>query len=101
MSLRDQIDEDINIFFDLDEMGSEHQINGRILPVVIDNDLGQKKSQGGLFSCDLFFFARESDLPAVVPGAPLIFDGRPYMVADVVEMDGILQIALEANAGGF
>ena len=101
MSLRDQIEDDINIFFDLDEMGSEHRVDGRSVVVVVDDDQGKKAFPGGTFVCDRLFFVRATDLPDVAPGAPMIFDNRPYMVADVAEMGGILQVALEARAGGF
>ena len=52
MSLREQFDEDLDIFFDLDEMATEHDLQGRKLQLVVDSDQLQKNAlqdPGGIF----------------------------------------------------
>lgn len=108
MSLAEQIEEDVSIFFDLADMATEHTIkmagdsSPRNVAVVIDNDqmrLNELKS-GGTHSGDLMFFAREADLAGIIPNSMISFDGIPYQVTDV-SGDDVLQITLSAGMGGF
>lgn len=104
MSLQEQIQSDIDIFFDVEDMATEHCINGRKVCVVIDNDLGELKSlksSDGTYSGDLLFFAKSIDLQGISARDSLIFDDVPFFVASVVEMDGVIQVALNSQMGGY
>jgi hypothetical protein len=110
MSLRDQVEEDLSIFFDLDEMGTVHTIqlgnvsSAKDITVVVDEDEGQRnsvKSPGGQYDGNLLFYARTADTTGIVPDGMFLFDGVPYQVAGCVDEDGISQITLRAGVGGF
>ena len=105
MSLKDQIADDIAMFFDLEEMGSEHVLEGRTITLVVDADQAQKnsmKASGGIYDGDLLVFARKADLSGmrVEPNALLRLDGRTYCITSALEEDGIMQLTLAGGIGG-
>lgn len=108
MTLREQVEEDLSIFLDLDEMATEHTITfgqaTRTVSCVVDNDEGQRNSlhsPGGNFDGDVLFFIRTADAAEIIPGMPIQFDGIPYMVSGVIDEDGMTQITLTAGQGRF
>ncbi len=108
MTLREQIEEDLSIFFDMDEMATEHTITigqtTKTVSCIVDNDEGQRnslRSPGSNYDGDMLFFIRSSDAAGIVPEMMIQFDGSPYMIAGVVEEDGMTQITLTAGQGGF
>lgn len=106
MSLRDQVLEDLKTIFNLDEMASEHRFAGRVLQLVVDNDQLQKnalQSPGGLYDGDVLIFAKAGQLAGLqlTPGRAVDFDGRPYVIAGIIDEDGVTQITLTAAQGGF
>lgn len=106
MSLKDQVADDIAMFFDLEEMGSEHVLEGRTLTLVVDADQAQKnsmKAPGGIYDGDLLVFARIADLSGMrtEPNTLLRLDGKPYSLVSVLEEDGIIQLTLAAGTGGY
>lgn len=107
MSLCNQINDDLSIFFDLDEMGSLHTLQGKQIVLIVDNDLAQAhalKAPDSLYDGDMIVFVRKIDLPKssrIEPDMRLVLDSRPYCVLSVLDLDGILQITLTSKAGGF
>ena len=106
MSLRDQFTEDLDIFFNQCEMAAEHDLQGRRLLLVTDNDQLQKnalQAPGGLYDGDFLVFVKTSDLAGlqVAPGRTASLDGRPYLVSAVVDEDGVTQITFSAAGGGY
>lgn len=108
MTLREQVEADLSIFFDLDEMAEEHTITfgqmTKTVSCVVDNDEGQRnslRSPGSNYDGDMLFFIRSSDVAGIVPEMLIQFDGRPYTVAGAIEEDGMTQITLTAGQGGF
>ena len=110
MTLREQMADDLNMFFNLDEMAAEHSIvtadvpEGMTVRCVVDNDQGQKnslQSPGGIYDGTLLFFAKTADVQGLRPQMLLQFDGVPYAVLGIVEEDGVKQVTLAASQGGF
>ncbi len=108
MTLREQFDEDLSIFMDLDEMATEHRISvgqaSSVISCVVDNDAAQRnslQSPGGNYDGDFLFFAKTADVHNLKPDILIRFDGVPYQVTGVVEEDGMTQITLAAGQGGF
>lgn len=104
MALCDQVEDDLSMFFDLDEMATIHNISGKQISVVIDNDQGQRnsiKAPGGVYDGNLLFFAKTSELPTILPDSMITFDGVPYQVVGVVSEEGMSQVTLRAGMGGF
>lgn len=105
MSLREQFDEDLDIFFDLDEMATEHDLQGRKLQLVVDSDQLQKNAlqdPGGIFDGDFLLFAKTRDLSGlrIAAGSLIELDARPYQILSVIDEDGVTQITLSAAQGG-
>lgn len=106
MSLREQFNEDNQIFFDADEMATLHLIQDRTLLVVVDNDQLQKNAlqvQGGVYAGDLLLYVKTADLTGlrVAADALITFDKRPYVIASLLEEDGVTQLVLQAAKGGY
>ncbi len=110
MTLSEQVGEDEAIFFDLDEMASVHTIQlpgesmPRDVPVVVDDTQLQQNSQksaDGTYHGDLLFFVRKIEVPGLVEQAFIQFDGVPYQVVKTADEDGVLQVTLGTNMGGF
>jgi len=104
MGLKNQIQSDLDIFFNQDEFSEPHEINGRALNIIVDNDRlmqRSKKEFEGISVGELLFYAKKSDFgerPEV--GAPMIFDGRQMYVFDCREDAGVYEIILQQNRGG-
>lgn len=101
-TLKELIASDVDlVFFELDEFAELHRIEGKEIPVVIDNDQLAKMKQGqnlGVAESDTLIFARVSDMPKrKAPGSILNMDGRELLVDDWIENKGVAQVALRQN----
>lgn len=86
------------VFLNIDEFGEEHEIDGKKIICVID-DNALRKRQGGtenaIANAEKMIFARSEELP--VPkgyGAELMLDGIPYIVNTWDEDMGLATIVL-------
>jgi hypothetical protein len=103
MSLRDQIAQDARVFFNLDELGETHTIDGK--PVVCVLDSMQADQASGLDTAPVWvermqLYAKTADLKALPQGMPranrvLNVDGKQYMVIKPVDEVGITRVDLE------
>ena len=100
---KDQVAKDITaVFMDLDEFGEVHEVEGKEITIVIDDDalITRKGSELGVAESSLLIFARCEDLPErKAPGSAINIDGREYIVDDWTESSGVAQIALSQNRG--
>lgn len=104
MSLKDLIQSDIkNVFFNPDEFADWHDIDGKRLLCVIDDQIirerdgGQRSQIDGLYLDEVTLFVKQSDLPKKpVRAQPMRLDGKLYVVSKVSGTD-MLEIVLEAN----
>ena len=103
MGFRDDLEADLETFFNEDEFASLHLVNGVEMAIILDNDLlkeRQRKSNDpdGIYIGDLLFHAKKSifgDRP--VPGQIINLDGKIYRVADMQEDEMVYSITLAAN----
>ena len=100
--LKDYFKTDLSTFFNIDEFSEIHNISGKDIPIVIDNDLlkeRQMKNASGIYSGDVLFYVKKSDFgdaPAI--GEPVKFDGDNTMrVTDFQEEEEIYIITLGRN----
>lgn len=105
MSFKDQIQQDLDaVFLNTDEFAELHRIEGKEIPVVVDNDQLVKLKQGqilGLVEADLLLMGKESDFPAdMEPGRLLNVDGRELIVAASGTDMGLIEVALRQNRTG-
>ena len=105
MSFKEQIQKDLdNVFFNLDEFGELHRIEGVEIAVVIDSDQLNKLKKCqilGLIEADMLIMGRAVDFPDYLePGRLLNVDGRELIVANSGEDMGLVEVALSQNRTG-
>lgn len=102
MSLKDQFFADIDaVFLNNDEFATMHNINGKVMPCVVDDDLLLERSDAaaqGVFLGEKLIRIKASLLPGK-PAAtmPIKLDGVTWRVLTVVENFGMYEIRLGAN----
>lgn len=105
MGLKDMVRKDIrNVFFNLEEFGEEHTIDGREMAVIIDdNELVEREKKTKTLAEGLHVKQLLVYVSAEIYGEPPLInrmmelDGDFYTVTDVEDEDGIYAISLEAN----
>ena len=105
MNLKEQIQRDIDmVFLNLDEFAELHRVEGKQIPVVVDNDQLVKLKQGqllGLVEADMLLLGKQTDFPEdMEPGRLLNVDGREMIVANSSTDMGVIEVALRQNRTG-
>ena len=90
-----------NIFLDVEFFGEMYRIEGKLIPLVLDND-ELKERQGGqdlaVAESGTLFYARSEDLPSRrSPGQNLNVNGRECVVDAWSEEMGITTVVLREN----
>lgn len=106
-SFKDQLEKDFdNTFFNLNEFAEIHDIDGKKVPIVVDNEtllqlnLGKTADSDGIFQDNRMFFVLKKYLDyEPVIGQIMEFDGEPYQIGNVLEDFGGYTIILRGNAG--
>jgi len=103
MSLKDQIKDDLSLFFNPEDFAETYSIDGEELPVIVDNDRLKERTQkefDGISIGEILFFVKLDDLGyRPEAGTPLKFGRRQMYVADCKEDRGVLEIILTQNRG--
>ena len=108
-SFKEQLEVDIdNVFFNMDEFGSVHDINGMELQVVIHEDVnaahygGTTRNFDGLSSDSPIVAVRREDLGKKLPayGQNFKLDGKLYKVQNVSDEMGVVHIQLMSYRSG-
>ena len=102
MSFRDMVEADIKAtFLDVDTFGEMHRVEGREIPIVIDNDELVKRQGGNdlaVAESNTLFYAHADDLPPRrSPGHSLNVDGRECIIDAWQVEDGLTTIVLREN----
>ncbi len=98
MSFKEQLKSDLSIFFNDNEFGEDHIINGKKLNIVIDNDKleeGKIKNLDGITKEEILYYVKADDfgeLPDIDDQQK--FDGRFMFVKNAMESNGIYEITL-------
>lgn len=100
-TFKDFLDSDSAVFLNIDEFATTHNIDGKDIDIVIDNDMlkeRQAKYAEGTYLGDLLFHVKKSDFgykPAI--RKHIKFDGETYFITDFQEDMGIYIITIGAN----
>ena len=97
-AFKDMVAKDRDIVLNLDELGEEHEIDGKTVICVVD-DKTLRDRQGGaeyaIGTAYMYIFAKCEDLPPRRGyGYELMVDGIPYQVETWDEDMGLASIAL-------
>lgn len=99
---KDMVASDIlGTFLDVDTFGEMYTVEGKSIPIVVDND-ELKERQGGqdlaVAESSTLFYARTADLPPRRPaGESLNINGRECIVDDWQEDMGMSTVVLRQN----
>lgn len=106
-NLKDVVKKDTELFLNLDEFSDIHDINGKEMLVIVDNDLLKDRPRqsveayhaaSGVYVAEKVIFVRESDLGYTpVIDQKFYLDGNLHMVTGCNSQMGILEITLTAN----
>lgn len=92
---------DLALFFNGAELAESHNISGSTKMVIIDNDRLMQRSKAeyeGISVGQLLFYIQSKDLPKrPEPNTVMSFDGKPMVVFDCREEDGMYEIILSQN----
>ena len=105
MTFKEIIRDDISaVFMNLDEFAVKHDINGKNIPCVVDNNELIERSKKAKSDMDgvnvktTLIFVKARNFGALPPvGYALRLDGVSYIVTDAMNEDGLYSIHLEAN----
>ncbi len=100
MTLKDTIRSDnYNVFMNIGEMADSHLIDEREVICIVDNEqLQDNKIKSGTYKGQLLIHVPLNSLQGkYVQGAAINFDDEDYIVADVVESDGMITMTLDVN----
>ena len=106
-SFKEQMERDLDsTFFNTDEFAELHTVDGKEIPVVVDNEtllqlnLGKTADSDGIFEDSKLFFVQKEHMPdQPVIDQIMEFDGESYQVGNVLEDFGGYTIILKGNAG--
>lgn len=101
MNFKEVLEDDLStVFFSLDEFAEIHNVNGRDISIVIDdNKLKENKMKvgEGTYVGDVLFYTKKSNFDdKPVKTERMLFDSEIYRVSDIEEDMEMYIITLEA-----
>ena len=104
-TFKEQLEKDFHdAFFNLNEFAELHNIDGKNVPVEVENDtllalnLGKNADSDGIFEdAKLFFVMKENLEYEPVIGQIMEFDGETYPIGNILEDFGGYTIILRGN----
>jgi hypothetical protein len=100
MSFKDFLQSDIqNVFFNPDEFGEKHKIDGAEVICIVDSDsLSSQSAHEGVFLATVMLFVEKRLLDKKYAiGGRLNLDGQLYYISNLANNTGMLEFTLEAN----
>lgn len=104
-SFKDVLKDDVNnTFMNLDEFADTHIVDGKEIPVIIDEnevierEKRMKSNMDGVYVKQKLIYVKADDfgaLPAI--GRAIMLDGKRYLVIDAVDEQGVYSITMEGN----
>lgn len=105
MTFKELVRADIdNVFMNTDEFAAVHTVNGKAMPVTVDNnelierEAKAKSKTDGMYTKSTLIYVKAKDFGVLPPvGSAVNLDGKLYKVMDATNEDGLYSIHLEAN----
>jgi|LSPZ01.1.fsa_nt_gi hypothetical protein len=99
MNLKDVIAEDIdNVFFNTDDFSDEAIIDGRAVPIILDNDALNGKSDVyamGLAEGEQLIFIKEKDMFRLPqPGEQMTINGKQWYIRHAISNAGVFELRI-------
>lgn len=107
MTFKELVSSDIeNVFLNVDEFSEVHLVNGKSMPVMIDNNelierkKKEKENMDGIYVGQKLIYVAASNFGTLPKqGTVLVLDNQTYRVEEAVSEDGIYSITIGANKG--
>lgn len=105
-TFKDFITEDLDVFFNVDEMADKHELEGQELDlIVVDSSLEDLKGFGRdqlnvaqeVFKIFKTVYVKSSDFYIPKIDSELVLDGESYYVEEAKDQNGVIKIVLSAN----
>lgn len=100
---KDMVMQDLNVFFNMNELAETHTMNNHPITCIIDSDKlidRSKKEYDGITVGEILLFAKKSDLKfEPIESMPIVFDGKQMYVFSVREDNEVYEIILSQNRG--
>jgi len=99
--LKDYLTSDMEVFFNAGEFSSDHNIDGKVISIIVDQDLLEKRQEKfaeGTYLDDVLFQVKKEEFgykPAI--GQHIKFDGETKFITRFQEDIGVYIITLGAN----
>lgn len=104
-SFKEVMKDDVShTFMNLDEFADLHKVDGKDIPVIIDEneiierEKKMKSNMDGIYVKQKLIYVKADDfgaLPAI--NRQIVLDGKSYIVIDAVDEAGVYSITMEAN----
>lgn len=99
---KEQLFKDMDVFINMDEFASLHNINGVDMYCIIDEDLFEERGQtqaesnfNGVYLKTKSIFIRKEDIYKPEVDERFDIDGRHYLVRDVIETEHLYEIQVQ------
>ena len=101
MNFKEQLKADLNTFFNFNEFGEEHTIEGQRINIIIDNETlkqRNRKEYDGILQADLLYYVKATDIrKKPISGSFQNIDGVIYTVFDVKHDLGVYEVVLQTG----
>ena len=105
MTFMEALEQDLqDTFFDLDEFGAPHTVDGTTMTAIIDDmenierEKKMKSHMDGIHARQIILYVKTSEFgPLPAQGRIINLDSRKYTVLEAVDEGGVYSITLEAN----
>lgn len=96
--------DDLDTFINFDEFANEHDIDGKQIKCIIDEDINKERNINsqtrhfeGVYNnqCSVFIKSKDIEKPSIAQ--TMHIDGFMYLVSNVSESDGLYEIELTRN----
>lgn len=101
MTFKEAAEDDMEVFFNLEEFADTHNIDGVNMPIIIDEDRLEELKHSkdtyieGIYKARLLFLVKKSDFGGKPAKDTMIeVDDRTYRVIDSAEDSGVITIIL-------
>lgn len=106
-TFKDFADEDLDVFFNLDEMASMHELDGETLPLIVVATEADDKLSGisrdqiyasqEVFKSYKTIYVKHTDYLIPKIDSVITLDGEEYYVEETSDESGVIKIIVTAN----
>ena len=104
ISFKSQLEKDLGVFINFDEFGSTHEVNGKSVVCIVDEDIFEERGKSkeeqsfaGVYEKTKSIFVKMEDIEKPSIQERLTLDGNFYTVSHVIETEHLYEIQITRN----